>query len=263
MANLTMVWLAKNAPDLSASVKSGAMSLGDAFSTALRRRSPMRPNFGAPLPAPTTPTPKWLNSLTSMGRGFASAVMAPGNALMGNYPAYVDPSAPGGVDPYSAMIPDAMNLAGLVTLGAGAAPAEPNAMNMGFRSRYADGLYHRFTRGPNPDNGRGFMMFADNSVDVDSYGKYHHVYDGANAVEVEKVAKAAKKAGFEKQFGYSVDLLDPKNIVETAGAWDDPDAVDWLWSNVLEPKGWHGVSTKNGAVVFDPGMVKTLGAVGK
>lgn len=86
--------------------------------------------------------PKFINSLMSAGQGLANAAMAPGNALMGNYQPTVDPNAPGGVDPYSGMIPDATNLAGLVTLGAGAAPADANALNMGIRAYH--GSPHSF-----------------------------------------------------------------------------------------------------------------------
>lgn len=214
--------------------------------------NPMAVNFGNAVPS--APPPKFLGFLGNI----ASALMAPGKAWNGVYSAVVDPSAPGGVDPYSSMMPDAGFLASMVSGGAAGVPPEADAMGMGFRSRNADGLYHRYTPKPNPDNGVGMMQFADDPYRTSSYGDYHHTYDGTGAVPASSVIDAARAAGFDDKF-YNADALDPSDIVNTADGWDDMDAVTWLWDNVLEPRRWHAVDTNNGAVVFNPDLVKSLG----
>lgn len=71
-----------------------------------------------------------------VGKGLISAFEAPGKALSGHYdqlPVYEDGSV-GPFDPR--MMDDASTVAGLLTLGTGAFPAEAGALNMGLRQRY-------------------------------------------------------------------------------------------------------------------------------
>jgi len=97
---------------------------------------PMRVNFGNPLPA--TVTPKWQQSLASAAGSIGNALTAPGNALAGNYNQLtVGPD--GSVSPMDPrMVQDASNLAGMVTLGAGAMPAEAGALRMGMTGPVKD-----------------------------------------------------------------------------------------------------------------------------
>lgn len=59
---------------------------------------------------------------------------------------------------------------------------------------------------------------------------------------------------------YSVDreeaigLIDPANIVDTAGAWDDQQFVSYVWQ-ALEPVGY---TTQDGAVVLDQAGVELV-----
>lgn len=93
--------------------------------------NPMAPPHGA------APAPKWINALTSLVQGIGDAISAPKNALTGSYPVYLDPSAPGSVDPYSAMIPDAINLSGLANLGGATVPSDAASLRMGLAARRA------------------------------------------------------------------------------------------------------------------------------
>jgi hypothetical protein len=107
-------------------------TLGPAPKAGAQGNNPMAVNFGQPVPQ--TVTPKWVNALTGLVGGIGQAVAAPGNALMGNYN-QVEIDQNGNVAPFDPrMVGDASNLAGLVTLGAGAAPAEADALNMGIRA---------------------------------------------------------------------------------------------------------------------------------
>lgn len=103
------------------------------------------------------------------------------------------------------------------------------------------------------------MFKANDPEEVRHYGTYHHTYDGGKSVPVSRVISAARKAGFEDATGIPPEELDPSHIVDSAGAWDDPGAVQWLWDNVLDKKGWHAVRTSDGAIVMNPDLVKTLG----
>ena len=52
------------------------------------------------------------------------------------------------------------------------------------------------------------------------------------------------------------DLFDPEDIVISADAYDNEDLVAWLWENVLEPRDIVGIETYDGAIVFDPDIIK-------
>ena len=53
-----------------------------------------------------------------------------------------------------------------------------------------------------------------------------------------------------------VEGFDPKDIVDTAEAFDHPEFTQWLWDRVLEPRGIVGVKTKDGGIVFDPSIIQ-------
>ena len=79
------------------------------------------------------------------GQGILDALMAPGNALAGQYDQYYDPSSGQTTygrngNPY-AMMGDASNLSGMVTLGAGAVPGGAGELGMGMR------VFHGSPRG--------------------------------------------------------------------------------------------------------------------
>lgn len=111
-------------------------------------------------------------------------------------------------------------------------------------------VYHRNTRDEQCDTGVGYMMFAADQYSVEHYGKIHWTYDGAGAIDADELIEAAIEAGFEEAF-YEAGLLNPRRIVDTAGAWDDVDAIAWVWDNVCEPRGWTAIITNDGAILFD------------
>lgn len=162
-------------------------------------------------PAVIAAPPKFINSLMSAGQELANAAMAPGNALMGNYQPTVDPNAPGGVDPYSGMIPDATNLAGMLTLGAGAAPAEDGALRAGISVM---------------DNPAFRQWFGDSKI-VDEHGAPRMAYHGsARSFDAFDMNKAGTGSGTEAENAIFVST-DPATAshyadVQGAGLGENP-----------------------------------------
>ena len=117
---------------------------------------------------------------------------------------------------------------------------------------------HRYTNTDSPVAGMPWMLFAADEAEVSTgYGKNHFTFSGP-ATPARTVAEAARRAGFEDEFYPLPDeLVDPARIVNSAGVWDDPDAVQWIWDNVLEPNDWVAVGTQDGAIVFDPDLVRS------
>jgi hypothetical protein len=118
--------------------------------------------------------------------------------------------------------------------------------------------FHRYTRSSNSaDNGCGYAMFAANEDRVMVYGAHHWIFEG-EAVDAALLVEAAREAGFEEAF-YSADELNPADIVNSAAAWDDMDAVMWVWENVCEPREWHAIRTQDGVIIFDPALATYAG----
>lgn len=74
-------------------------------------------------------TGQWAWAVPNSFAAMVDAAMAPGKASQGLYDLLVDPET--GENYYGGMAEDASTLAGMLTLGAGAVPAEANAIRMG------------------------------------------------------------------------------------------------------------------------------------
>ena len=57
---------------------------------------------------------------------------------------------------------------------------------------------------------------------------------------------------YETDADEAIRLVNPENIVNSAGAWDDEDFIEAVWKK-FEPTGYR---TWNGAVVLDPDQVE-------
>lgn len=134
--------------------------------------------------------------------GIAQALMAPGNALRGEY-------APGiGAQTDPRMVEDAASLAGLVSLGAAPIPRPSNSLGMG--GRVVD-EYAGSHRAPRIEQGATLndprMVFGDDIF-------------GPNA---------------QRYFGTGNDLMDAESIAIIKSAMDNPDAIVPIYRSV--PKG--------------------------
>lgn len=181
-------------------------------------------------------------------RSIAEALLTPGNALQGNYPPRI---TDGRVDPYSALIPPAMNMAGSVTLGAGAMPRVPNALNMGVRLPKRPEP-RTFYRGTNPGDTRriatghkqwdGHLFAADSPDSAKMYGSSIEVIEALPSAKIlyegspefrkvagtwrkgenmlaysSRAAEAAKDAGydavwFERQSDIGTAIINPSKF---------------------------------------------------
>jgi hypothetical protein len=136
----------------------------------------------------------------------------------------------------------------------------------------AEGVYYRYNnREDTADNGTGYMMFAEKQRNVEGYGKNLWTIrpkegDGATVDARDdgfraKIIEAAERNP-ELLEEYRItpeelaDSFAPDDIVNTADGWDNQDYVSWLWDNVAEPNGIMTVKTYDGAVTFDPSIVK-------
>jgi hypothetical protein len=130
--------------------------------------------------------------------------------------------------------------------------------------------YNRFTNGGPMNKNTAHMMFADGDPErVSNYGANHYTFDpqelpqnavidSTNPRFIKSFRDALKESGEWNKNEISALLSDasPKNIVDGAGVWDNPDLVQLLWDKVLEPNGWNAVKTPDGAIAFDPAHVK-------
>lgn len=144
------------------------------------------------------------------------------------------------------------------------------------QSRQAGALYFRRTNG-GPDNGVGHMMFSKDRDSVQGYGKNLHTFNDASPAATGKIVDASD-AKFQKEVAAAMrrdyDVVEqygrkniaklasetnPDNIVNSAGVWDDTNLTRLIWEQVLDPSGIQVVRTADGAVVFDPALVRTRG----
>ncbi len=103
-----------------------------------------------------------------------------------------------------------------------------------------------------PDlNNQHVMLFCD-SDNNDHYGD--HVWTlRTNLPDVDDRAIEFCSEFFGVDLNEASNLLNPTDIVDSAGAWDDPQFVSELWHFCGEPIGFR---TPDGAVVLDRESVK-------
>lgn len=138
----------------------------------------------------------------------------------------------------------------------------------------ASSFSYRFSSKKDPMSDWGHAMFADDRNAVSGiYGKNEfHVgkNDLADVKSIEgKIRSAWSKADLSRTMnatdartfeGLSADevvdqLVHVKDIVSSAKGYDSP-LVSWLYEDVIEPMGLKGIKTPDGAVVFDPSIIK-------
>lgn len=136
--------------------------------------------------------------------------------------------------------------------------------------------YYRNSRGPSPDNGAGYMMFADSPERIGNYGRHAWQFDDKQFLPNEILDAGSKEAQREiarallkdkaslRELGVHPKQLaqeaNPADIVNSAGLWDNPGLVETLWDHLLAPKGYKMVRTSDGALLFDPNHVQPRAA---
>lgn len=129
--------------------------------------------------------------------------------------------------------------------------------------------YHRRTN-TGPDTGVGYMMFAKNPDAVESYGRNHYMGRPTDSIHADDLVDETERllsADPDFMDGYHpatprelAETVSPQRIVDSAGAWDDPGFVEYLWNNIFEPRGLKSAVTNDGMVTFDPAAVRSVDA---
>jgi hypothetical protein len=117
-------------------------------------------------------------------------------------------------------------------------------------------LTHRRASRTLPSGHILFLEHEPGEVETDNrhYGKYIWVLEQRLPDVSSKIINfASEHYGIDKRKALSE--VNPKNIVDTAGAWDDQEFVSEVWER-FEPVGF---STPDGAVVFDSRKAKIAG----
>ena len=117
-------------------------------------------------------------------------------------------------------------------------------------------VYKRNTRRKHaPANAVPWQMFV-RGVDAEqsNYGGYTYYATDAGAISIEEIMPRVQELA-EEFYGTTLSEgeINPPDIVETAGIWDDKDFVQYLWDNYFE-----GIMDETGsvpAVVTDDGMI--------
>lgn len=133
--------------------------------------------------------------------------------------------------------------------------------------------YRSVSSGKNPISAyTGYAMFADNANAIaDVYGEDMYMVDHKNLVDIDdfkvKIAQAWDDAAENGTLPAELDVIsyeydgeavaqdfDPPDIVDGAGAWDNPDIAAWAFdAGIFEDVA--GVKTRDGAVVWDPDVI--------
>ncbi|MDO4775819.1 MAG: hypothetical protein Q4A06_00035 [Cardiobacteriaceae bacterium] len=142
-------------------------------------------------------------------------------------------------------------------------------------------LYQSYRRNNRdvPYNDAPHMMFADDKYSIEHYGDKLWVLDddagnriNASSEEFRSAMRAwiednmhnLRDAGYfygEDAESFIEQLLDesnPEDIVDSAGFWDIGEnwILNSVWEDVFEPHGWNVLETSDGAIVFDPDVVR-------
>lgn len=119
----------------------------------------------------------------------------------------------------------------------------------------------------------GYGMFADDPNSIDMYGDSLYSVDNSALSSIDDFKDAIARAWNEDlesgQLPPSIESLsdnftaeeisetfDPKNIVDSAGAWDDPDLTTWAFDRGIFDD-VPGVKTSDGSVVWDRSVIQT------
>lgn len=125
-----------------------------------------------------------------------------------------------------------------------------------------------------PDNDVPWSMYADDAGSVEHYGPVGWVFDphSMSAREILDARTQSSQRRIRAALGRDPDVVastgqtatslareaNPESIVNSAGLWDNPDLVQSIWNNLLEPGGYRAVITNDGALTFDPELARLL-----
>ena len=160
--------------------------------------------------------------------------------------------------------------------GLGFVPNKGRNKNFMFKEAMIRPPREFYARGnTNPDSpleGADYAMFASGKGNysalerIDHYGAEKWTVSPEGAVDandlLDDIAEAFQRRGLDVEYGVSArelaESVNPSDIVDSAGIWDDQNLVSVIWDDVLEPRGIAKVKTDDGLILFDPSQAKRL-----
>ena len=139
-----------------------------------------------------------------------------------------------------------------------------------------EGKSYRFYKAESPMSDWGHAMFADDPEAISQYGTQAWVVDKKELTDVNELLpeierKIKEQIDNGKIYNYNfadyieekseaeikdiIKEFNPKDIVESAEAYDNGDFLEWLFNEVCEPKGVKGIKTDDGSIVFDQSII--------
>ena len=106
-----------------------------------------------------------------------------------------------------------------------------------------------------PQNDVQYQMFAEGlDRELGNYGEYAYYATDSGAIKVEDILPKLRDLS-EEFYGETAsdEELNPPDIVDTAGVWDDPEFVQYMWDNYFEDEFYR--TDKVPAVVTEDGMI--------
>ena len=112
--------------------------------------------------------------------------------------------------------------------------------------------YYRNGEAYGGDHPRAFSVRESDLTDIDSLTdkiiEARHETDEATPWELEDYENVS-----DDEFAR---LFNPDDIVDSAAAWDNEDLAIWFYNAVAEPNNIAGIKTVDGAIAFDPEIIK-------
>ena len=145
--------------------------------------------------------------------------------------------------------------------------------------------YYRYTNSSTPVGDCGYHLWAQDPEASRHFGCYRYRLDVDNQssdvrhVEdiIEDIASLLAEDYADGTLPYELDAiladytpneiartLDPDNLVDSGGGWDDPIMVRWVWDRYLDERGIYTILTYDGAISFlggDDPRIEYLGEV--
>lgn len=105
---------------------------------------------------------------------------------------------------------------------------------------------YRYYYSDSPMSDLGHAMFCDNQDEVKDFGDTLYTVKSCFLIDIRIYISAF----------CLIESYNPKHIAKNAEAWDDYKMTRWFIENIAIPINVRGIKTRDGAVVFDPVIIR-------